>query len=52
MIYIDNGNSVIEYHTHPKTEQAIQAILDEIDGLVSGESIDGMTVRIVNREGE
>jgi hypothetical protein len=52
MIYIDNGKSVIEYHTHPKTEKAVQTLLDEIEDLFSAESVDGMKVAIIERNGE
>lgn len=52
MIYIDNGKTVIEYHTRPKTEKAVQALLDAIADLFSSETIDGMKVAIVERGGE
>ena len=52
MIYIDNGKTVIEYHTHPKTEKAVRTLLDEIEDLFSSETIDGMKVTIVEKGGE
>ena len=49
MICIDNGKTVKEYYTHPKTEKAIQTLLDEIEDLFSSETFDGMKVAIVER---
>ena len=49
MIYIESNNTVREYHTSPKIEQAIETLLNNTDTL-SAETDEGYTVAIVKRE--
>lgn len=51
MICIDNGKTVKEYYTHPKTEEAIQTLLDDIEDLFSSETFDEIKITIVKRKG-
>lgn len=49
MIYIDNGKTVIEYHTNRKIDKAVQTLLNEIEDLIFAESVECMKVEIVEK---
>lgn len=51
-LYIDNGKTVKHFCTNKRTENAIITLLKQMDDLCSGETREGYTVKIVDREEE
>ena len=52
MIYIESNNTVREYHTSPKIEQAIETLLKADADMMYSETNEGYTVAIVDKDGE
>ena len=50
MIYVESNNTVREYHTSPKIEQAIETLLKADVDMMYSETNEGYTVVIVERE--
>ena len=50
MIYIESNNTVREYHTSPKIEQAIETLLQADADMIYSETNKGYKVAIVDRE--
>ena len=50
MIYIDNGNTVKQYYTDEKTEQAISTLLEQIEDIFFSETLEGYTIDIKDKE--